>query len=640
MVSWSLAAECLALVMIITILLFFYDKKLAFSYRRRIFLAALYLSLISIAINLAGAQIIENQLNVPHWFSFALNNCYFIITVFVATVLALYIFDLLLEYVDSKKPRIIACSLIIFLAVVYTMVIISNTWTNWVFTIDVNGIYIRGPLSRLGYAVIVLYLILVVTFYFIYRKNITKTMVKVVKILPPMVLLLIIFQYLFPDILLNGTITAYAELILFVNFQSLRVEEDGLTRIGSRNSCCEEIDLRVSVSQSFQVIIIHLSNFDAVNTMYGYKNGDKLLYNVASWLNSFSDRSSAFRFGKVSFALLCPYDGPQEAENNLSVVRKRFAQEWQFGGEQCHVPAHFVNFIYEKQPWSTSQLIEYLVYMLALAKDSKEDVVEFNDDIIKTFEYNKYITSKLENIENNDCFEVWYQPIYDCSTGKFSNAEALIRMRDSDGNVISPGEIIPIAEKEGLTDNLTKVVFKQVCEFLGNHKELDLKSVSINVSVPQLELGETYPNFCNFFTSYGISPENVKFEVTERAFMYNRKNLQVAMEQIIDKGIGFYLDDFGAGYSNFARVMHLPLECVKMDKSLFDEILENNKDKHILRVLVDLFHSIDMQVLAEGIETEEQLEMVKYLGVDKIQGFIYAKPMSSADLVEFYNNLN
>ena len=135
--------------------------------------------------------------------------------------------------------------------------------------------------------------------------------------------------------------------------------------------------------------------------------------------------------------------------------------------------------------------------------------------------------------------------------------------------------------------------------------------------------------------SYKIDPGRLKLEITERVFLYDQERLLKIMTDMKERGVGFYLDDFGTGYSNLASVMHLPFECIKLDKSLFDRIEFSESDQFSVESMTRMFQQLGMCVIAEGIESRQQLEIVRDAGIDRVQGYVTARPMSEAELLEF-----
>lgn len=639
MINWSLSAEFLALVMIIMIALFFYDGKYVLSTRRKLFQTGLWLSAGSIALNVICIYTIANYEYYPNWINMALNSLYFLVSVGMSSVLALYLFDLLLEHVYDKKCRTKAHIGVGVLTGGYTLLVVANFWNQALFWFDESGIYHRGRWNQIGYVVMLTELAMVVLCYVKNRSSIGKNVVKVMYILPPMLVLLVVFQRMFPYLLLNGTIIAFSETILFINFQNLKVDRDSLTGLGNRKCFFEEISLRLAGEQKFQVIVISLKNFAMINQRYGYRKGDEFLYTIAMWLSNFQKDSRVFRFSNVSFALICPYSTAQKAEENLLRIQERFETTWELGEISHRIPACFVNMVREEKDWEATHFVECMVYMVDESKKSDMGIIHFDNEISKVLSRKQEMILLLRRVMEERRVQIWYQPVFDCETNEFSSLEALLRIPGDDGMMISPGEFIPLAEEKGMIDELSWIVIEEVCRFLSRHLELPVKSVSVNLSMQQFMNQKLYEKIEYFLRKYQVPVEKLKLEITERVILYDQRYMKKMMDIMTAKGVRFYLDDFGVGYSNFASVMHLPFECIKLDRSLVSGLTTNKNDVLIVKMMIDLFHNIGMRVVSEGIETKEQLELIRELGTDCVQGYVFERPMCEEQLLLFYERI-
>ena len=213
-------------------------------------------------------------------------------------------------------------------------------------------------------------------------------------------------------------------------------------------------------------------------------------------------------------------------------------------------------------------------------------------------------------------------------------AESLLRMFDENGSFISPGEFIPLAEENGLLDDISWIVLKKVCQFIGDHPQLPLKSISINMSMQQLSDKSFFNRIYDSQALYRVSLEQLKIEITERTVSEDLKGAQSIINQLHNKGVGFYMDDFGVGYSNFAGMMQMPFESIKLDMSLIKGI-HSSGGYDMVWHLVQMMHNAGFLVVAEGVENEDEVMKVKELGIDRIQGYYYAKPMNGDTLTEF-----
>jgi len=211
---------------------------------------------------------------------------------------------------------------------------------------------------------------------------------------------------------------------------------------------------------------------------------------------------------------------------------------------------------------------------------------------------------------------------------------AAIRLREPDGSMISPAEFIPLAEQTGHINSITWFVLEEVCRMLKSHPELANVSVSVNLPMTQLLEKGFIPHFTGIVNQAGIDHHQICIEFTERAILENFEQTKEIMEQLTYDGFRFYLDDFGAGYSNFNCLLQLPFQFIKLDAGLL-----RSENSGLVGTLTKLFHDMDLRVIAEGAETPEEAEMLSRQGVDRVQGFVFARPMPDELLLDFYRDL-
>ena len=235
-----------------------------------------------------------------------------------------------------------------------------------------------------------------------------------------------------------------------------------------------------------------------------------------------------------------------------------------------------------------------------------------------------------------DGFEVYFQPIYSWKEKSFTSMESLLRLRDDDGSMISPAEFIPIAEEVGLIDQIGWIVLDKVCAFMSRHPEMDIRTASVNMSMQQF-MGDGFAEkFEGYLEKYALDPESIRIEITERMISENPEHTGEVLKLLTEKGIRFYLDDFGMGYSNFAGVLSLPIETIKLDMTLVHSAFESDRKMVVLESLVDMLCKAGYSVVAEGIETLEQANTLHILGADRLQGYYYHRPMSEHEIVKLF----
>ncbi|MDB7818038.1 putative bifunctional diguanylate cyclase/phosphodiesterase [Intestinimonas butyriciproducens] len=640
MVKWSLAAELLAAMMIVVLMVYYREKKLAVTRKGKVYRSCLGLSLATVLLNAVCVYTIEHTEQVPRAVNLILNSAYFLAAVLTCSVIVLYLCYLILEHVYDKRHLRRALLCISGGTLGYLLLVLWNLSSGVLFSFDPGGNYRRGPLNRIGYALMAAELLLLAVCYVQNRASVNRPMVKLMHTLPPLAIFLAAFQLAYPQVLLNGMMMAMADLILFISFQSSRIETDGLTGIGNRNSFFAELSLRVAGRQQFQIVLLSLQQFVTINQRFGHQRGDAFLYEVARYLDGLCRQARAFRFGNVEFAVVFPWRGETEATDNLQKLRERFQRNWRLGEVETRLTARFAELICTGQSWSPTQIIEGLEYGLRLAKAGPEDTVRFNERTAALLEKERMLVNIMRRSVLERRFQVWYQPIYDCQSGAFTSAEALLRLQDYEGNMISPAEFIPLAEETGLIGELSWIVLEGTCRLLGSGRAPDLRSVSINLSMQQFAEQELISRIVDSLDRNGVPHDRLKVEITERVLLQDMDRMRTAMAEMASRDIHFYLDDFGTGYSNLSCVLDLPFECVKLDQSLVAEFPDDQRADLLVRTLVSLFHNMGLQVVAEGVEAAPQAEALARYGADRIQGYYYARPMPESELIPFLKEKN
>lgn len=264
------------------------------------------------------------------------------------------------------------------------------------------------------------------------------------------------------------------------------------------------------------------------------------------------------------------------------------------------------------------------------AKIHKEQRYAFYDEIDhERIQQDEQLEERFEESLKAGDFEVWYQPKYSAASGEIVGSEALVRWRDKDGSMISPGRFIPLFEQNGMIAKLDEYMFRAVTRQQVKWKDEGRKiyPVSINFSRASLYYADVFERYQSILKESGIEPEYIQLEVTESA-MEGKKDIRVLLEQFRNMGIQILMDDFGTGYSSLATLNMRCFDTIKLDKSLIDHIGDKNGEI-LLCYIIDMGHQLELHITAEGVENPKQLEFLKQNKCDDIQGFLFARPMPS-----------
>ncbi len=632
--------DCFAIGLVLVLFLFFFEGKARPHYTSlssKYFIAGLICTALTSAIDIASIVLMELE---PMWIELHVlaNSLYFVVNLVTTSFIGLFLFTKILEHShDSHHCMKNAVRGLVAIFCVYILIVILNLWTGWLFSFNEEGKYIRGPLNAIGYLATICQMVLVIICYARNSKMASRSMKRVLLMTFPVVVMCIIIQRIYPAIMLNGFIMSMVDTVLFLSFQGQRQGIHSLTNLNDRHRFFKEIERRINAKERFCVHLINVKGFGAVNRKYGHMYGDELLYQFAFSLERLFKDTVAFHMNGTVFSLIMPSLSESDAE-------KRTGELLYFldNGIWCmrqHVTLQYVDVEYavDETEKSAADFYEKLEYAASRAYNEKLSYIRYTDDIGKDLIRSRYLTERLRHVDKAHGYEVWFQPVQCISTCRFCSMEALIRLREPDGSMISPGEFIPLAEETGCIAPITWFVVEEVCDVLRRRRELDSVSVSVNVPMAQLLDKGFITRLNSIVDRAGIAHNRICIEFTERAILDTFEQTQSVMESLKEDGYRFFLDDFGAGYSNFNCLLQLPFQLIKLDTCLVRPAREGSDTYSAARTLTKLFHEMGFEVIAEGAETMAEVEALKANGVDRVQGYALARPMPEDVLIDFYN---
>jgi diguanylate cyclase (GGDEF)-like protein/PAS domain S-box-containing protein len=420
---------------------------------------------------------------------------------------------------------------------------------------------------------------------------------------------------------------------------------DELTGLSSRTYFFMNLEELIKTSKRYQrrfsLLYLDLDNFKLVNDSFGHDAGDALLKEVAVRLNStrrdvdFVARLSGDEFCIVVKNLDEDWDGAKVAKRCLKMIAAPFDLLGQRYTPSCSIGiAH-----YPDNGTSYQALIKAADTALYAAKALGRNRYAF---------YNKRLTELAENrLKNeqylreaidNEQLSLVYQPQIDVSTGKISGVEALCRWHHVELGQVPPTEFIATAERIGMIKALTKWVLKTACQQAVDWSESGFPHIrmAINISPSYFLDNDLVPLIESIIADTQIAPSGLKLEVTEGLVQTNDNNISV-FRSLNDLGVMLAIDDFGKGYSSFASLKHIKIDCMKIDKYFVDDISSDEKTYFLIRSMVEMGHSLGYEVIAEGIETQEQFDIVKKLGCDAAQGYLFSKPVEAEVVTKLLN---
>ena len=411
---------------------------------------------------------------------------------------------------------------------------------------------------------------------------------------------------------------------------------DTLTSLPNRFASSDHVNELIKRGSEFTLVSVDINGFKSINDTMGFDTGNKVLVKIVSrWKkiaeNGLSGTSdTVYRLSGDEFAIII--SGCYSDKDIIKTIKMyESALENRLTIDECdfYITAGFGYANYPTDARNTDSLLSYAdAAMLEVKRvNSSDHILHFTPDLLKikrTLEVERKIREALEN----DTVFFNLQPQYDMSH-KLRGFEALARMKDDEDRIISPAEFIPVAEKVGLIDKVDEAVFRKSANFLGSLlKDSDLNiTLSVNVSVRHLMKNDFLDEVRDILERSGLSADNLEIEITESIMIDSAEKALRCIENLRKMGIKIAIDDFGTGYSSLSYLNKFPANLLKIDKSFIDKMNSSESSKKYVAAIISIGHIMNFDVIAEGVEETEQLETLKSIGCDFIQGYIWGRPL-------------
>ncbi len=392
------------------------------------------------------------------------------------------------------------------------------------------------------------------------------------------------------------------------------------------------------------ILFLDIDNFKIVNDRFGYQYGDILLKKIGSFLCDLNKLGAqSYAFGGDEFLILIPHLSINNSTKIIDKIISRFNHSWLLDDVSYTTSASIGTALFPRDGSSLGSLLQKVDMSVYKAKiDGKSRLIEYRDSFGNSLSRHMDLVREMREsvLHDFEGFYVSYQPIVSAQTKQVESVEALLRWNHPELGGIGPNEFIPIAEDTGLILNIGEFVLREgmkKCKEWVNQGYI--KHLNINLSVNQMVCENFIETVIKTINETGVDPVNIVFEITESIAIKDLRSMSDKVSQLCDIGIRIALDDFGTGYSSLNCLKDLPLGIVKLDKKFIDNVSTNNLDKTVVMSIVDLSHKFNLSVCAEGVEYGDQYGVLKDLGVDLIQGYLFSKPKEAASLEdEFFKS--
>jgi diguanylate cyclase (GGDEF)-like protein len=415
---------------------------------------------------------------------------------------------------------------------------------------------------------------------------------------------------------------------------------DYLTKLPNRMSFLEKLSEVLASAKPGAVLLFDIDNFKGINDTQGHVYGDEILKKIASRLNQISGENVfVSRLGGDEFLILIEnVDDKQEIAQFAQMTKSAFDESITLNGKANYISISMGITCFPEDSKDINQIIMNADTAMYHVKHSgRNNYIFYHTEMKDLINTRIEIETILREAIDTDGFKLLYQPQIALCSAQIHGFEALLRLKDHN---IRPDQFIPIAEDTGLIISIGRWVAKTAIEqfAIWREKGLGEKTIAINYSSKQLRDKDFIAYLIQLIKTHRVKPELIEIEITESILLENDNETMSFLQELKDAGFRIALDDFGTGYSSLNYLTYIPVDKVKLDKSINDKFL-NLKNNSVMDSLILLAHSLKLEITAEGIEEWEQYLQLKRSGCDYIQGYLFSKPLDSIDAEKIFNHI-
>ena len=607
--------------------LYYFKFRVPFK-KYRIFLLMIWLCLVSTAASLAS-NVLPGL--APLWLLRMTNTFYFLAHGLLLPALLLYVHSLTDNSLSNWKQLVPW-----LIPMAFSLLLILTGWySDSLFWLDEGGWYHRGSMIWLLYLAAACYLVGILAHLAQSWHSIARREGVFILVFLGVNTAAVLFQFVFPRMQVENFACALCLMMSQMIVQDPEQLLDPNTGMLNKKGFSVFLTPMFDRRRSFQVGFILVDNYHELEKAYGFTR----LESRMSVLTNFLKQHPGVIFARVDSGLYCfVQEGPRnivewmtllqdlDEDALISRLHKRRI------GVRVQMKTGLIECPQDAESFSTLMSLFDMAARMPMAKG--EEAIRLTSVDVANLRRKKLIEELVRSAVRDNSLHMVYQPIYDIQANRFCSAEALMRMHTEQTGNVSPGEFIPIAEDNGAIVKLTRFAVEQVCSFLRSTdlRNMGLDWVNINLSAIDCAQKDLAEQLLRIMESCGVEPEMISTELTETAFTNLPDSVLSNLSGLSQAGVTIMLDDYGTGYSNLNRVCSMPLDVVKLDKSLVDHVCTSEPARVIMENTISMMKRLNKRVLVEGVETKEQADYLIGLGVDYIQGFYYARPMDAAHL--------
>lgn len=623
-----------AFVVTLTVLFHFIMRKSIRTKAVTLFYVLIYLQLFTTTLDIATSLMIDGVIKATTFSLYLWNVVYLVAFNSITPVFVAYLICITKK--DGRPWSSVDHLKIWPLLAVDYILLLTTPFTKAVFYIDKEGQYQHNTMFYALYLISIIYLVIAVTQVSVNKNSIKKEQRNMVYFYIIATIVAVVVQMFITKVLIMQFTISIAFFLVYLSLENPDNYLDSRLGIFNREGFILSLRGALDTRKEFRLIGIYFSGLKYLNETIGVENKKLLLQQITGFLCGLNGADNVYRLSNTKFVI--KVDGDDELEQMIiDGVFERFETPFEVMNTDVPLVPAIAVLKCPDDADTLNNIMDLLDYSLnELMENSDITFIRASEDVITKRHREGKVLQVLNRAIVEKSFEMYYQPIYSVAEHRYTSAEALLRLKNSDIGFISPDEFIPIAEKNGMILEIGEFVFRSVCEYIIEHKvqRFGIEQIHINLSVVQCMQEDLAERFMDIMNELKLPSNRIKLEVTETAAVVSSSCLSMNMNALSECGIKFALDDYGTGFSNAISLIEYPYSTIKIDKSVVWAAMEKEEAKKVLSHTVAMLKSLKMSIVAEGVETYEQSEELIAMGFDYLQGYYYSKPISGKDFIE------
>ena len=627
-IEYEIAAVILSLAVIFS----FFRKKIITTRLTNSFMIVVIVVLVSATIDITAVAVMGQGERFPLWLHYLMNVLYYA----VFSIFPPAFYNCVRSAITGNFKRTKFKVLRYYTPVtVIELLIVTSPLTHLIFYFDEASNFHWGYGFALIYVAAAIYFFSGIYKIILYRRSASLAQRMTVYFYTSACIAAVVIQSINPSLLTTGFVASVSSMMGFLALVNPTNYVDKEMNILNLEAFKAVTDQAIFRGKNFRVIGLQIIGIRFLNETIGLENKAQILKQLSVLLKNACGKYQVFRVSGTRVYIMIS-DEYEVQEKIIAQLHNVFSDSILMGDFKISLTEHIALLNYPEDADSSTEIDDLLRETLHSMIDAEPGtIVNVDKTLLAKKERELKILQVMKQAVRRGDFYVVYQPIYSFEQGRFTTAEALVRLENDELGEVSPEEFIPVAEQNGMILQIGEFVFETVCRFVLHHKiwEKGIEYIHVNLSVIQCMQKDLAAQLFKIMDLYNLDYRYINLEVTESAAIASSEVLLSNMNKLIERNMNFSLDDFGTGFSNTVTLIRYPFHTIKLDKSMVWEAMHNEKAETVLRNTIEMVKMLKMEIVAEGAETLEQVDKLRKMGADFVQGFYYSKPISRDDFI-------